>query len=104
MSRIIERLKRAEKPHYKGINEFEFLSDTIGTILDSLQSETRKLNSIYHIALSKRGKEFFEEVALAVAGMFNLNSSISRINPDGETAQVLSMCLNGELKGKWRSH
>jgi PAS domain S-box-containing protein len=65
-----------------------------------LQNETRKLNSIYHIALSKRGKEFFDEVALAVAGMFNLNSSISKINPDGETAQALSMCLNGELKGE----
>jgi PAS domain S-box-containing protein len=100
LSRMIERLKSGEKPHYKGINEFEFLSDTIGTILDSLQNETRKLNSIYHIALSKRGKEFVEEVALAVAGMFNLNSCISRINPGGETAQALSICLNGELKGE----
>jgi len=59
LSRIIEPLKSGEKPHYKGINEFESLSDTIGTILDSLQSETRKLNSIYHIALSKRGKEIY---------------------------------------------
>jgi nitrate/nitrite-specific signal transduction histidine kinase len=34
LSRMIERLKRGENTHYKGINEFEFLSDTIGNILD----------------------------------------------------------------------
>lgn len=99
LNRITERLKQGINPGYKGIYEFEFLSNNIGNIMESLQNETEKLNSVYHIAISKRGKEFFDEVVLAVARMFGLNACISKIDPGGETAQIISMSLNGELRG-----
>ena len=98
LDKILELLKRGDKPKYKGIYEFEFLSDNIGAILESLQNETQKLNNIYHIALSKRGKDFFDEVVAAIARMFDLNSFIAKVNPDGETVHIISMHLNGELK------
>jgi PAS domain S-box-containing protein len=98
LNTILVLLKRGEKPVYKGIYEFELLSDTIGTILESLQDETQKLNNIYHIALSKRGKDFFDEIVAAIARMFDLNSFIAKVNPDGETIHIISMHPTGLLK------
>lgn len=98
LGKIIELLKRGENPGYKGIYEFEFLSDNIGNILESLKNETQKLNNVYHIAISKRGKDFFDEVAAAIARMFDLNSIIAKFNPGGETIHIISMYLNGDLK------
>lgn len=103
LSRIIDLIKHGKKPDYKGIYEFEFLSDNIGNILESLQYETQKLNSIYHIAISKRGKDFFDEMAKAVAGMFDLNAFIAKVNPGGETVQIISMYINGKLEEKRES-
>lgn len=96
---IIGLLKRGEKPGYRGIHEFELLSDNIGAILQSLQHETEKLNSIYYIARSKRGKDFFDEVAVAIARMFDLNTFIAKVNPGGETLHIISQYANGELTG-----
>ena len=96
---IINRLKRGETPDYKGIYEFEFLSNNIGNILESLQNETDRLNSIYRIAISKRGKEFFNEVTAALARMFDLNALIARVNPGGESVYIISMFINGTMKG-----
>lgn len=98
INKIIDCFKRGEKPEYKGIYEFEFLSDNVGMILESLKNETQKLNNIYYIAISKRGKEFFNEVTTAIARMFNLNSSIAKIEPGRKTLHIVSMYLDGKLK------
>jgi|WetSurMetagenome_2_1015567.scaffolds.fasta_scaffold00036_7 PAS domain S-box-containing protein len=95
---IIDRLKRGETPDYRGIYEFEFLSNNIGNILESLQGETARLNNIYHIAISKRGKEFFNEVTAATARMFDLNALIAKVNPGGESIYILSMSVNGVMR------
>ncbi|MBI5027097.1 MAG: response regulator [Nitrospirae bacterium] len=98
IDRIITSLKKGEKPGYKGIYEFEFLSNNVSQIMMSLQEEIKMLNNIYHIAASRRGEEFFDEVTMAIGRLFDLNSFIARINPDGETAYVVSLHLNGEIK------
>jgi len=98
IDRIINPLKKGERPAYKGISEFEYLSDNIRQTMESLQGETKMLNNIYHIAASKRGEEFLDEVVITIARMFGLNSLIARVDPDGETANVITMYLNGELK------
>jgi PAS domain S-box-containing protein len=100
---IIDRLKRGEAPDYKGIYEFEFLSNNIGNILESLQGETARLNSIYHIAISKRGKEFFNEVTAAIAGMFDLNALIAKVDPGRKSMYIVSMYVNGAMKGNLES-
>ena len=95
---IIDGFKRGEKPAYKGIYEFEFLSENIGIILESLKEEARKLNNIYYIAISKRGKEFFNEVTTAIARLFKLNSSIAKLEPGSKNLRFVSMYLDGALK------
>lgn len=98
INRIITTLREGGQPEYKGINEFEFLSANIGQLMKSLRNETRMLNNIYHVALSKKGKVFFDEVVIAIGRMFDLNSLIARVSPDGEVAEVVSLYLKGELK------
>jgi|GEM_PF-1390163 len=99
LNRITNQLRNGEKPDYQGIRDFELLSDNIGSILESLHMETEKLNSIYRIAISKRGKDFFDEMAVTTAGLFNLNTAISKISSDGQMAHVIAMFFNGRLSG-----
>jgi PAS domain S-box-containing protein len=99
LNMIIERLKQGDKPDYRGIYEFEFLSSNIGSILDSLHGETERLNIIYHIAITKRGKEFFNEVTLALAGMLDLDVMIARVNPGAESMYIISMFIGEAMKG-----
>jgi len=98
VSTIIKSIRKSEKPEYKGIYEFEFLSDNISHLIDSLQHETKMLNNLYYIAVSKKGEDFFDEVVMAIGRMYNLNSFIARVSPDGEVAEVVSLYLNGEMK------
>ncbi len=43
---IINPIKKGLKPKYKGINVFEFLSDTIAVMMDSLQESEKKYRSL----------------------------------------------------------
>jgi len=97
ISRIVSSLKRAEKPDYTGIQEFENLSNDIGSILTSLKQENERLVNIYQIAISRRGKVFFEEVAVTLSRMLELNAGISRLNISNDTLHVLAMSLDGQL-------
>ena len=98
VSTIIKSIKKSEKPEYRGIYEFEFLSDNISQTMESLQKETKMLNNLYYITVSKKGEDFFDEVVMAIGRMFGLNSLIARVSPDGEAAEVMSLYLKGELK------
>ncbi|MEK6691804.1 MAG: response regulator [Nitrospirota bacterium] len=96
--KIIKTIQKGEKPEYRGIYEFEFLSDNIRKMLEALEKETRMLNNIYHIAASRRGEDFFDEVAMAIGRMYGLNSLIGKITPDKENVHVVAMYYGGELK------
>jgi signal transduction histidine kinase len=95
---IIKTIQKGNKPEYRGIYEFEFLSDNIRKILEGLEKETRMLNNIYHIAASRRGEDFFDEVAMAIGRMYGLNSLITKFNTDGITADVVTLYFGGEIK------
>jgi signal transduction histidine kinase len=98
MSIIINSLKRNEKPNYKGIEEFEFLSENIGIMLDNIKREMHSLNYIYSIAALKRGQNFFDEVCLSINRLLGLNSLIGRLSNDGKKAYIEAMYINGELR------
>ncbi len=98
VSRIVNAVKRGEKPDYRGIAEFEYLSQGLKEAMELYEKETGMLNNIYHIVASRRGEEFFAEVAMAIGRLFGLNSLIARLAPDGETAEVMALYLNGEIK------
>ncbi|MCL5236892.1 MAG: ATP-binding protein [Nitrospirae bacterium] len=96
---IIAPLKKGEKPAYTGeIGEFEFISENIRLMMESLEEKTRWINHIHHIAVTRRGEEFFDEIAITIGKIFNLNSRIARVNPDSETATVFALYFNGELQ------
>lgn len=95
---ILDSIRKGSKPEYKGIYEFELLSDNLRQMIKHMEDETKALNNIYHIAISKRGADFFGEVVMAVERIFGLNSLIARVNPDGETVNALALYLDGELK------
>lgn len=95
---IIDKLKAGDLPDYEGTEEIKFLSNTIKTTLESLKQETRLLDNIYHIAITRRGEEFFDEVVLTIHRLFGLNSLIARFSPEGEYADTVSLLINNELK------
>ncbi len=95
--KIIKTIQKGEKPEYRGIYEFEFLSDNIRKMLEAMEKETRMLNNIYHIAASRRGDDFFDEVAMAIGRMYGLNPLITKFNPDGKTANVIALYSGGEI-------
>lgn len=68
VSKIIKPIQKGEKPEYKGIHEFEFLSDNIRRMIETLENETRMLNNIYHIAASRRGEDFLMRWRWRLAG------------------------------------
>jgi signal transduction histidine kinase/ActR/RegA family two-component response regulator len=98
ISRIITSLEKGEKPDYKGITEFEYLGSALRDAIDQREKETRMLNTIYHIAISRRGDEFFQEAVMAIDRVFELNSYIGRIIDRGDHVQVAALYLNGGLK------
>lgn len=98
LEEIISSIKRGERPEYKGIEEFEFLSRNIKGMMESLEKETRLLNYVYYIAATKKGEDFFEEVVKAINHLFNINSLIAKIEEGGKTALVLSLYVNGEIR------
>lgn len=95
---ILNSIKRQQKPDYKGIEEFEFLSQSIAVMLDDIKEQMNSLNNIYIIAATIRGENFFCEVATTISRFLNLNSLIGRLSPDGKFAYIEAMYINGELR------
>lgn len=98
LEEIISSIKRGQRPEYKGIEEFEFLSRNIKGMMESLERETKLLNYAYYIAATKKGEDFFEEVVKAINHLFNINSLIAKIEEGGKTAHILSLYVNGEIR------
>jgi signal transduction histidine kinase/CheY-like chemotaxis protein len=95
---ILNSLKKEEKPVYEGIEEFELLSKGIGEMIDNINNHINSLDYIYSIAALKRGINFFSEVAVAISRLLDLNSLIGRLSPDGQSAYIEAMYINGELR------
>lgn len=96
--KIINSLQKRKTIEYKGIEEFEYLSRQINTIMEDLERETKHLNYIYYISATKRGEAFFEEVVRAINRLFGLNSLIARIKEGGSEGHVIAMYIDGEVK------
>jgi signal transduction histidine kinase len=98
LDKLLTPIREGRKPDYHGITEFEYLSQNIRNAMDLHEKEALMLNNIYHISVVKRGDDFFDEVAMAISRLFDLNASISKINPDGKTERIVSLYLNGSIK------
>lgn len=95
---IVKELKSGRSPEYQGTYEIEYLSNTIKDALESIKRETKLLDNIYHVAILRRGEDFFDEVVLTINRLYGLNSLIARLTPDGEYAEAISLLINGELQ------
>jgi len=98
LDKLLTPIREGRKPDYRGISEFEYLSQNIRNAMDLHEKEALVLNNIYHISVVKRGDDYFDEVAMAISRLFDLNASISKINPDGKTERIVSLYLNGSIK------
>ncbi len=99
---IIKKLKMGESPNYKGIAEFEFLSDEFKRLLESVRKEKEIIETLYSISLPKRGSEFCDDVVTLISIIFKMDSLIAKVFPDGNTVHVISMYTGGELKKDFR--
>lgn len=95
LDKLLMPIREGRRPDYRGITEFEYLSRNLQYAMDLHKKEALFLNNIYHIAVVKRGEDFFDEVTMAIARLFDLNASIARINPDGRTERIISLYLQG---------
>lgn len=96
---IIAPLERGELPVYKGpIRELAFISSRIGGIVAALEEKTRWINHIYQIAVTRRGDEFFGEIATTIGKMFGMSSLIATVNNNGSDAHIVAQYLDGALR------
>jgi len=95
---IVASLRSGKKPEYRGTEEIEYLSSAISDSMEELRREARLLDNIYHVAILKRGEDFFDEVVITINRLFGLNSLVARVSPDGEYAETVSLFINGELR------
>jgi len=73
LNRMIAAIRLGNIPDYKGVYEFEFLSDNIATMMRSLEERNRWIENFYHIAITHRGDAFFKQIADALAEALTLN-------------------------------
>jgi signal transduction histidine kinase/CheY-like chemotaxis protein len=98
LDKILAPVRHGLPPGYHGITEFELLSDSIRTAMDLWERENRMLNNVYHIAAIKRGRDFFDEVVMAISRLFAMHPMISKPNPDHRSEHIVSMYINGEFR------
>ncbi len=98
LNSILEPIGKGNMPDYRGITEFEHLSSSIRNAMELRDRETLLLNNIYHLAAVKRGKDYFDEVAMTISRLFSLHAYLSKLNPEGKTEQIVSLCINGSIR------
>ncbi len=98
LNSILEPISKGKMPDYRGITEFEHLSSSIRNAMELRDRETLLLNNIYHLAAVKRGENFFDEVAMTISRLFSLHAYLSKLNPDGKTEQIVSLCIDGSIR------
>ncbi len=85
LARIITAMQTGQVPDYKGIYELEFLSDNISEMMHSLEERNKWVESLYLIAITNRGKDFFQLVAQALSDALGLNILVLRYNQAGNS-------------------
>ena len=97
LNRIIAAIRKGKAPDYKGIHELEFLSDNIAEMKKSLEERNRWIERLYHIAVTNRGEQFFDQLAEAVSEALGLIVLITRSLKDDKS--FLSVASSGASSG-----
>ncbi len=79
-SHIIRAIQSGNPPTYKGISEFEFLSDNISRMMASLEEKNKWMKDLYHIAITNRGEEFFKLVTDTLSKALELDVLVLAYN------------------------
>jgi len=80
LNQIIDAIGVGQPPGYKGISELEFLSDNISKMMLSLEEKNKWAESLYRMAMTNRGKDFFKLVADALSEALGVDTLILRYN------------------------
>jgi len=95
LNRIIAAIRKGKAPDYKGIHELEFLSDNIAEMKKSLEERNRWIERLYHIAVTNRGEQFFDQLAEAVSEALGLIVLITRSVKDDKSFLSVASCGTG---------
>ena len=80
LNQIISAIQMGQPPGYKGISELEFLSDNISKMMLSLEEKNKWAESLYRMAITNRGENFFKLVADALSEALGVDTLILRYN------------------------
>lgn len=83
---IIAAVRENRPPDYRGIHEFEFLSQNISGMMTSLKEHTHWLERLYTIGTIYRGEDFFHAIAREIADVMGLNTVITEAEEEESTS------------------
>jgi GAF domain-containing protein len=89
---IIDAIRVGQRPDYKGIFEFEFLSNDISRTMESLEKRSKWMEYLYRIALSNRGEDFFKRVAEALSEAMGVTTFILGFQPVQHRYPLIALC------------
>ena len=95
--RIINALRQKRPPDYRGIREFEFLSNNIAGMMASLKERTAWLERLYRVGSANRGQGFFKAVSRVIADAMGLCVVITQKSTDGERFSIVTAADTGDL-------
>jgi two-component system cell cycle sensor histidine kinase/response regulator CckA len=100
LDRIIYAIKMGRSPNYRGIHELEFLSDNISKIMLSLEERNKWIHYLYRIAITHRGKDFFNRVADALSETLGTNTMIVRYRQTENRIDSIAFSRSSKYKNK----
>jgi two-component system cell cycle sensor histidine kinase/response regulator CckA len=87
LNQIISAIQQGKRPIYRGINEFEFLSDNLAGMMKSLEERNEWIKDLYHTAITNRGAEFFQSIAESVAEALGLDTLVLTTGKQAENQE-----------------
>jgi len=96
VQQIISAVREKHPPEYRGIHEFEFLSQNIAQMMTSLKERTQLLERLYTIGTIRRGEIFFHSIAQAIADATGLNTVITKVDEECKGFRIVAV---GEAEG-----
>lgn len=95
LSLIINAMREGHSPEYKGIYELEFLSDNISHMRRSLEEKNKWVEHLYRIAITNRGKDFFNRVVAALSEALDVHTLIYSYHPDEDRLRLVAVSSQG---------